>query len=149
MNQTEILKQLAPAWPRIEGELKAHVSPALKRRPRTYGDRLVFGALRLYVWKGLPVRACLGQGYPMGAVLHRRWRVWRESGVLRAMVAAYAGSLPKAHIEAWRVRLEQYDLQVRGHGTRNPAMGWLMVNRFWHEAVAAPLLIAAGQTGRQ
>ena len=102
----------------------------------------------LYILRGLPVRACLGRGYPMGAGLHRRWLIWRAAGALRAMVGAYARALPKNHLAAWRERLEEYDLQVRDHDTRNPAMAWLMVNRFWYEAVAVPLLDAGGRAGR-
>ena len=85
----------------------------------------------------------------MGAVLHRRWRIWRESEALKAMVAAYAGALPRAHLAAWCECLEEYDCRVRDHGARNPAMAWLMVNRFWHEAVAVPFLEAGGRTGRR
>ena len=148
MNQTDITRHLVGAWPKVERALQANPSPTLKRRPPAYDDRRVFRALLLYVWKGLPVRNSLGRGYPMGAVLHRRWWIWRESGALKAMVEAYAGALAKAHLEAWRERLEEYDRQVRAHGTRNPAMAWLMVNRFWHEAVAVPILKAGGWVGR-
>ena len=147
MNQTDITRHLVGAWPKVERALQANPSPTLKRRPPAYDDRQVFRALLLYVWKGLPVRNSLGRGYPRGAVLHRRWRIWRESEALRAMVAAYARALPKDYLAAWRERLEEYDLQVRDHGTRNPVMAWLMVNRFWHEAVAAPFLEAAGGQG--
>ena len=63
--------------------------------------------------------------------------------------APSAGSLPKVHLAAWRERLEEHDRQVRDHGARNPAMGWLMVNRFWYEAVAVPVLEAGGRAGRQ
>ena len=149
MNQTDITRHLARAWPKIERALEANTSPMLKRRPPAYDDSRVFRALLLYVWRGLPVRNSLGRGYPMGAVLHRRWRIWRESGALKAMIAAYAGSLPKAHLAAWRERLEEYDRQVRDHGTRNPAMAWLMVIRFWYEAVAVPFLEAGGRSGRR
>ena len=149
MNQTDITRHLVGAWPKVELALQANPSPTLKRRPPAYDDRRVFRALLLYVWKGLPVRNSLGRGYPMGAVLHRRWRIWRESGALRAMVGAYAGSLPKDQLAAWRARLEEYDRQVRDHGARNPTMAWLMVNRFWHEAVAVPFIEAGRRAGKQ
>ncbi len=149
MNQTDITRHLVGAWPKVERALQANPPPTLKRRPPAYDDSRVFRALLLYVWRGLPVRNSLARGYPMGAVLHRRWRIWRESGALRAMVAAFAGSLPKAHLAAWCERLEEYDRQVRDHGARNPAMGWLMVNRFWYVAVAVPFLEAGGGAGRQ
>lgn len=143
MKEQDLVIHLARTWPKIERALEANPSPTLKRRPPAYDDRRVFRALLLFVWKGLPVRASLGRGYPMGAVLHRRWRIWRESGALKAMVGAYAASLPKDHLTDWRERLEEYDRQVRAHGTRNPAMAWLMVNRFWYEAVAVPFFLAA------
>ena len=149
MKEGDLVIHLARAWPKVERALEAIPSPTLKRRPPTYDDRQVFRALLLYVWKGLPVRNSLGRGYPMGAVLHRRWWIWRESGALKAMVEAYAGALAKAHLEAWRERLEEYDRQVRDHGTRNPAMAWLMVNRFWYEAVAVPFLEPGRRTGRR
>ena len=148
MKERDLAKHLAHAWPKIERALDANTSPVLKRRPPTYDDKTVFKALLLYVWRGLPIRACLGRGYPMGAVLHRRWLIWRDAGALRAMVGAYARALPKDYLAAWRERLEEYDHQVRDHGTRNPAMAWLMVNRFWYEAVAVPLLNAGGRLGQ-
>lgn len=148
MKERDLVNHLARAWPKIERALEANPPPTLKRRPPTYDDSRVFRALLLYAWKGLPVRASLGWGYPMGAVLHRRWRIWRESGALRAMVAAYARALPKDQLAAWRARLEEYDRQVRDHDTRNPAMAWLMVNRFWYEEVAVPFLEAGGRAGR-
>ena len=149
MKERDLAIHLARVWPKIERALEANPSPTLKRRPPAYDDRQVFRALLFYVWKGLPVRACLGRGYPMGAVLHRRWRIWRETGALKAMVAAYAGSLPKVHLAAWRERLEEYDRQVRDHGARNPAMAWLMVNRFWYEAVAVPFFDAGGRAEKK
>ena len=149
MKEQDLVIHLARTWPKIERALEANPTPTLKRRPPAYDDRRVFRALLIYVWRGLPVRNSLGRGYPMGAVLHRRWRIWRESGALKAMVGEYAWSLPKAHLAAWRDRLAEYDRQVRAHGTRNPAMAWLMVNRFWHEAVAVPFLEAGGRTGRR
>ena len=149
MKERDLVNHLARAWPKVERALEANPPPTLKRRPPEYDDSRVFRALLLYVWKGLPLRNSLGRGYPMGAVLHRRWRIWRDAGALRAMVAAFAGSLSKAHLVAWCERLEEYDHQVRGHGARNPAMAWLMVNRFWYEAVAVPFLEAGGRAGRQ
>ena len=149
MNERDLVIHLARAWPKIERVLEANFAPALKRRPPVYDDPLVFRALLLYVWKGLPVRACLGRGYPMGAVLHRRWRIWRDAGALKAMVAAYARTLPKDHLAAWRERLDEYDRQARDRGIRNPAMAWLMVNRFWYEAVAVPFLDVGRRAGRQ
>ena len=149
MKERDLVIHLARAWPKIERVLEANFAPALKRRPPVYDDPLVFRALLLYVWKGLPVRACLGRGYPMGAVLHRRWRIWRDAGALKAMVAAYARTLPKDHLAAWRERLDEYDRQARDRGIRNPAMAWLMVNRFWYEAVAVPFLDVGRRAGRQ
>lgn len=148
MTQADITRHLQRAWPKIERALEANSAPALKRRPPEYDDHRVFRALLLYVWKGMPVRASLGRGYPMGAVLHRRWRIWRDSGALRAMVEEYAGTLSRADLKLWRVLLDGYDSQVRDHGARNPAMAWLMVNRFWYEAVVVPFLKTGGRTGR-
>ena len=148
MKEQDLVIHLARTWPKIERALEANPTPTLKRRPPAYDDRRVFRALLIYVWRGLPVRNSLGPGYPMGAVLHRRWRIWRESGALKAMVEAYAGALAKAHLEAWREHLEEYDRHVRDHGIRNPAMAWLMVNRFWYEAVVVPFLEADGRVGR-
>ena len=149
MNQTDITRHLRGIWPAIERVLEAHPSSILKRRPATYSDKTVFTALLLYVWKGLPVRNSLGRGYPMGAVLHRRWRIWRDAGALKPMVAAYAGSLPKTHIKAWRDRLEGYDRQVWTGNARNPAMSWLMINRFWYDAVAVPFIETGKRSGRK
>ena len=149
MNQTDIRKQLAHVWAAIERELMAHPSPVLKRRPRTYDDCRVFEALLMYVWRGLPVRESLGGKYPTGGVLHRRWRIWRDSGALRAMVVAYAVSLSNSHLKAWCERLENYDRQVLCGKARNPAMAWLMVNRFWYEAVAVPFFGAGRRTGKK
>ena len=148
MKERDLVNHLAHAWPKVEQALEANLPPMLKRRPPAYDDHRVFRALLLYIWKGLPVRNSLGRGYPRGAVLHRRWRIWRESGALKAMVGTYARALPKDYLAAWRERLEEYDHQVRDHGTRNPAMAWLMVNRFWYEAVAVPILKAGGWVGR-
>ena len=106
MKEKDLARHLARAWPKVERALQANPSPTLKRRPPAYDDRRVFRALLLYVWRGLPVRNSLGRGYPMGAVLHRRWRIWRESEALGAMVGAYAGSLPKDRLplgaRVWR-----------------------------------------------
>lgn len=148
MKERDLVKHLARAWPKVERMLEANSVPALKRRPPTYDDHRVFQALLLYILRGLPVRACLGRGYPMGAVLHRRWLIWRDAGALRAMVEEYAGTLSRADLKLWRVLLDGYDSQVRDHGARNPAMAWLMVNRFWYEAVVVPFLKTGGRTGR-
>ena len=149
MKERDLVIHLARTWPKIEGALEANPSPTLKRRPPAYDDRQVFRALLFYVWKGLPVRHSLGSGYPMGAVLHRRWRIWRDVGALKPMMAAYAGSLSKADLIAWRVLLDGYESQVRHGKDRNPAMSWLMVNRFWYEAVAVPFFDAGGRVGRR
>lgn len=149
MKERDLATHLARAWPKVDRALEANPPPMLKRRPPAYDARRVFCALLLYVWKGLPVRNSLGRGYPMGAVLHRRWRIWRDAGALQAMVVAYARTLPKDHLAAWRERLDEYDRQARDHGIRNPAMAWLMVNRFWYEAVAVPFLEAGGRAGRR
>jgi hypothetical protein len=147
MNQADIARRLARAWPGIAGVLDSHLSPALRRRPKTYGDRRAFEALLLYVWKGLPVRDSLGGKFPTGGVLHRRWRAWRDAGALKPMVGAYARALPRAELKAWRELLAGYDRQVLCGKDRNPAMAWLMVNRFWHEAVAVPFIEAGKRSG--
>lgn len=146
MKERDLGRHLARVWPKIERARKANPVPSLKRRPPTYDDHQVFHALLLYVLRGLPVRACLGRGYPMGAVLHRRWRIWRDAGALKPMVAAFAGSLSKADLRAWRELLEGYDSQVRCGSSRNPKMAWLLVNRFWHEAIVEPFSEAGKPT---
>jgi hypothetical protein len=148
MTQKDILKVLGVAWPAIQRELEAHPSTVLKRRPVTYTDKKVFQALLLYVWRGLPIRQTLGNGYPDGSVLHRRWRIWMDSSALKPMVTAFAQSLPKPMRNAWADRLGVYDSQLRLSKSRNPPMAWLMVNRFWHEAVAVPFLEAGPCSGR-
>lgn len=149
MTQADIVRHLARAWPVIERVLEAHPSPVLKRRPATYNDKTVFTALLLYVWRGLPVRNSLGGKYPMGAVLHRRWRIWRDSGALKAMVGAYVKSLPRVQLKAWIELLDGYDRLALCGKTRNPAMSWLMINRFWYEAVAVPFSEAGKRSGRK
>ena len=148
MTQTDITRHLTGAWPKIERELKSHPSSVLKRRPATYSDKTVFKALLLYVWRGLPVRETLGGKYPAGAVLHRRWRIWRDSGALRAMVGAFVKTLPRAQLKAWQGLLAQYDSQVRAN-SRKSKMAWLMVNRLWYDAVAVPFIEAGKRSGKK
>ncbi|MBP7831246.1 MAG: hypothetical protein KA248_15160 [Kiritimatiellae bacterium] len=79
----------------------------------------------------------LGRPYPAGPVLHRRWAAWRDSGALKAMIQTYVASLSKVQLRTWRTRLDGYEAGLRGHSHNQP-MAWLMVNRFWYEAVVVP-----------
>ncbi len=146
VNEADIVRHVVRSWPRIRRVLAAHPLTVLKRRPASFSDETVFRALLLYAWNGLPVRDSLGADYPCGPVLHRRWQTWRDAGALKPMVGEFVASLPRANLKAWRERLEDYDRQVRAGNSRNPAMSWLMINRFWYEAVALPF-IETGKTG--
>ena len=58
-------------------------------------------------------------------------------------MTCYTEELPKYLKAAWRKRLALHEQTVR-QPVRRPAknrpIDWLMVNRFWYEAVAKPLL---------
>ena len=124
-------------WPRLARILAKRHQPTRRGRPRDYDDRTYFEALLQYVWRGLPVRGTLKGNYPAGPVLHRRWKVWRDAGTLKDLTQAYVASLSKEALSEWRTLFDGYERGLHGH-TRNQPMAWLMVNRFWYEAIVLP-----------
>ena len=144
----KVIKHLDRHWPTIAPILspvdEARREGSRRTRPPLYGEDAFFKALLRAAWEGKPLRGHAEEG-PCGGGLYQKLQRWRDTDqALENAMTCYAELLPRYLQQAWRKRLTLHDRAVRENAKSHPA-AWLMVNRFWYDAVARPLL----ETGKR
>lgn len=142
VTKQEMLPHLEVVWPKLAPLL----SPAeadrrekcLRQREPDFNDQDFFKVLLTAAWEGTALRGGHGQG-PKGGGLYKRLRLWRDTdNTLQRAVMRYAKVLTPTLRATWLKRLEAHDAAVRANAKSHPA-GWMMVNRYWYDAVVEPL----------
>lgn len=141
-SKQDMLNHIKTVWPKIEPilapiEAERRNHTCIRQRSATYDDARFFIVLLSAAWDGTALRGGSGRG-PRGGGLYKRLRLWRDTGnALERAIRIYVESLPPSLLKSWRKRLDAHDVAVRTNAKSHPA-GWLMVNRYWHDALVQP-----------